>query len=62
MICGLPHRKRKEKKADKLLGKQADITTEQFLQFLSSSSWLCIFWIYIDINKEERESERVSIY
>ena len=58
MICGLSHRKRKEKKADKLSGKQADVTTERFLQFLSSSAWLCIFWIYIDSNKEERERER----
>ena len=58
VIFGLQHRKRKEKKADKLLGKQADVTTEQFLQFLSSSAWLCIFWIYIDSNKEERGRER----
>ena len=33
--CGLPHQNRKEKKAEKLSGKQADVTTEQFLQFLS---------------------------
>ena len=31
VICGLSHRKRKEKKADKLSGKQADVKTEQFL-------------------------------
>ena len=30
VICSLPHRKRKEKKADKLSGKQADVTIEQF--------------------------------
>ena len=58
VICCLPHRKRKEKKAGKLFGKQADVTTEQFIQFLSSSAWLYIFWIYIDSNKEERERER----
>ena len=33
MISGLPHRKRKEKKADKLSGKQADVTTERFFSF-----------------------------
>ena len=58
MIRSLPHRKRKEKKADKLLGKLVDITTERFLQFLSSSACLYIFWTYIDSNKEERERER----
>ena len=58
LIWGLPHRKRKEKKANKLSGKQANVTTERFLQFLSLSSWLCIFWIYIDSNKEDREKER----
>ena len=60
MICGLPHRKRKKKKADKLSEKLTDITTERFLQFLSSSAWLCIFWIYIDSNKEKREKVRES--
>ena len=58
VIYGLPHRKRKEKKVDKLSGKQADVTTERFLQFLSSSSLLFIFCIYIDSNKEDREKER----
>ena len=43
MICGLPHRKSKKKKAGKWLGKQADVTTEHFFQFLSSSARLCIF-------------------
>ena len=59
VICGLLHRQRKEKKADKLSGNQGDATTERFLQFLSSSAWLCIFWIYIDSNKEERKRESV---
>ena len=58
VICGLPHWKRKEMKADKLLGKQTDVTTERFFHFLTSSAWLCIFWISIDSNKEERERER----
>ena len=58
MICDLPHRKRKEKKADKLSGKQTDVTTKLFLQFLSLSAWLYIFWIYIDSHKEERERGR----
>ena len=40
---------------------QADITTEQFLQFLSSFAWLCVFWIYIDSNKEEIESESLHL-
>ena len=57
-ICGLPPRKRKEKKADKLCGKQADGTTEQFLQFFSSSAWLCLLQIYFDYNKEARERKR----
>ena len=52
-MCGLPHRKRKEKKG-KLSKKHADVSTNRFLQFLFSSAWLCIFWIYIDSNKEER--------
>ena len=52
VICGLPHRKGKEKKADKLSGKQADVTAERFLQFLSTSA----------SNKEERKSERVSLF
>ena len=60
VICGLPHQKRKEKKADKLSGKNIDMTIQRFLQFLSSSAWLCIFGIYIDSNKEEREKERES--
>ena len=38
VICGLPHQKRKEKKVDKLSGKQADVTTERFLQFLHLSA------------------------
>ena len=42
MISSLPHRKRKEKKADKFSGKQADVKTERFLKFLSSSAWQCI--------------------
>ena len=58
VICGLPHRKRKGQKRDKFSGKQANGITEQFLQFLRSSAWLCNFWIYFDSNKEERESER----
>ena len=58
VICGLPHWKRREKTAGKLAGKQANVTTEQFLQLLSSSAWLCIFWIYIDNNKKDREWER----
>ena len=66
MIRELPHRKRKEKKAENLLGKQVDVKTERILQFLSSSARLCIFGIYIDINKEEGERERekvtVSVY
>ena len=48
VIWGLPHWK--ERKADMLSGKQADITPEWFLQFLSLSALLCIFWIYIDSN------------
>ena len=55
VICGLPHRKGKEKKADQGWRKQADLTIEWFLQFLSSSAWLCFFLIYIDSNKEESE-------
>ena len=51
VMCGLPHRKGKEKKADKLPGKQADVTTERLLQFLSMSAWLWIFWIYINSDK-----------
>ena len=58
VICGLPYQKRKEKKADDLSAKQIDVTTERFLQFLSSSAWVWIFCIYIDGNKEERERER----
>ena len=58
MICGLPQRKRKEKKADKLSGKQANVTLERFLQFLSSSALLCISWIYIVSKNEVRERER----
>ena len=52
-----PHRERKEKKADKLSGKHADVTTERLFQFLSWSAWLYIFWIYIDSNKEEKVKE-----
>ena len=48
--------KRKEKKVDKMSGKQADVTTERFLPFLSSSAWLYIFWIYNDSYKKESES------
>ena len=46
-----------EKKADKLSENQADLTTEQFFQFLSSTTWLRIFWKYIESNKEERKWE-----
>ena len=35
--------KEKEKKAGKLSGKQADVTTEKFLHFLSWFAWLFIF-------------------
>ena len=55
-------RKRKKKKADKLSWKQVDVTTERFLQFLSSFAWVFIFWIYIENNDEERKSDRISIY
>ena len=55
VICYI---ERERKKADKLLGKRADVTTKRFLQFLTWSAWLWIFWIYIDSNKEEWESER----
>ena len=58
-MYGFPHGKRKEKKADKLWRKQVDVTTERFLQLLSSSAWLRIFLIYIDSNEEERERKKV---
>ena len=57
VICGLQHRKWKEKKADKLLGKQAAVTMEWFLQFLSLSIYLSTLTA-----TRERERERVSIY
>ena len=53
-ICSLLHRKTEEKKTDKLAEKQAHVTTQRFLQFLYSSAGLCIFWIYIDCNKEKK--------
>ena len=60
VICSLPHRKRKEKKVDKLSGKQDDVTTEWFHQFFSSSALRYIFWILIERKREkERESERL---
>ena len=48
VIWGLPHRKRKEKKADKLSGKLADVTTERF--FFSVFDFVCLAMYLLNLH------------
>ena len=59
MICGLPHRKRKEKKADKLSGKQVwrhNGTVSSVFEFVCSAMYL------LKLHRQQQERERKREY
>ena len=66
MICGLPHRKRKEKKADKFSGKQTDIIMERVFFFcfcfFSVSEFINspVYLLNLHWQQQVREKERVT--